>query len=68
MDEDLVSQLDQDDFMRVKLQIRPYDWTLDSGVSGRKAFVKQMFVTVVEDDFAAEFFDDDETEDDVPFA
>lgn len=68
MDEDLVSQLDQDDFARVKLQIRPYDWTLDSGVSGRKAFVKQMFVTVVEDDFSSEFFDDDETEDDVPFA
>lgn len=68
MDGDLISQLDQDDFARVKLQIRPYDWTLDSGVSGRKAFVKQMFVTVVEDDFASEFFDDDETEDDVPFA
>jgi len=59
MDEELINQLDMDDFARVKLQIRPYDWTLDSGVSGRKAFVKQMFVTLVEDEFSAEFFGDD---------
>lgn len=67
MDEDLIAQLDMDDFSRVKLQIRPYDWELDSGVSGRKAFVKQMFVTVVEDDFSAEYFDEDDEGEEIPF-
>lgn len=66
MDEELINQLDMDDFARVKLQIRPYDWTLDSGVSGRKAFVKQMFVSLVEDEFSAEFFGDD-VDEAVPF-
>ena len=56
-----------DDFERVKLQIRPYKWELDSGKSGIKAFVKQMFVTPVEDDFAAEFFDEDDEGNEIPF-
>lgn len=67
MDADLINQLDSDDIERCKLQIRPYDWTLATGKSGRKAFVKQMFVTIVEDDFAAEFFDEGD-EEEAPFA
>lgn len=67
LDGDLIGQLDMDDFERVKLQIRPYKWELDSGKSGIKAFVKQMFVTPVEDDFAAEFFDEDEERNEIPF-
>ena len=68
MDADLINQLDSDDIERCKLQIRPYDWTLATGKSGRKAFVKQMFVTIVEDDFAAEFFDEGDEEEEAPFA
>ena len=67
MDADMIGQLDADDIERCKLQIRPYDWTLATGVSGRKAFVKQMFMTLIEDDFSAEFFNDDYDEDEVPF-
>ena len=67
LDGDLIGQLDMDDFERVKLQIRPYKWELDSGKSGIKAFVKQMFVTPVEDDFAAEFFDEDDEGNEIPF-
>ena len=68
MDEELVGQLDYDDIVRAKLQIRPYDWKLDNGTSGRKAMLKQAYFTIEEDDFGAEFYHDDEgTEDDIPF-
>lgn len=67
MDEELVSQLDYDDISRAKLQIRPYDWELDNGTSGRKAMLKQAYFTIEEDEFGAEFYHDEEQEE-VPFA
>jgi len=55
-----VGQLDADDIVRAKLQIRPYDWELPTGVSGRKAMLKQMYVTIEQDDFGAEFYQHDD--------
>lgn len=69
MDEDLVSQLDSDDIVRAKLMIRPYDWELDNGTSGRKAMLKQAYFTIEEDEFGAEFYQDEyDGEEENPFA
>jgi hypothetical protein len=70
MDEELVGQLDTDDIVRAKLQIRPYDWELDNGTSGRKAMLKQAYFTIEEDDFGAEFYHDsiESDEEEIPFA
>ncbi len=68
MDGELISQLDTDDISRAKLQIRPYNWKLDSGKSGVKAMLKQAYFTIEEDDFGAEFYADEEGgEDEIPF-
>ena len=69
MDEDLVSQLDADDIVRAKLQIRPYDWELENGTKGRKAMLKQAYFTIEEDDFGAEFYQDEfeGADEEVPF-
>lgn len=64
--EDL-SQLDDKDTVitRAKVQIRPYDWKLPTGVKGRKAMLKQMYVTIEQDDFGAEYWRHDKEE--MPF-
>ena len=67
MTEDIVGQLDGDSIERAKLQIRPYDWKLDNGTSGRKAMLDQAYFTLVEDEFGAEFWEDDYEEEEVPF-
>ena len=59
LDADDIGQLDADDITRAKLQIRPYDWELPTGVKGRKAMLRQMYVTIEEDEFGAEFYNHD---------
>lgn len=69
MDEDIIAQLDGDNIVRAKLQIRPYDWKLDNGTSGRKAMLKQAYFMIEEDDFGAEFYQDEyDGEEEIPFA
>lgn len=70
MDEELISQLDYDDIVRAKIQVRPYDWKLENGTSGRKAMLKQAYFTIEEDDFGAEFYHDEEStaDEELPFA
>lgn len=69
MDEDIIAQLDGDNITRAKLQIRPYDWKLDNGTSGRKAMLKQAYFMIEEDDFGAEFYQDEYNgEEEIPFA
>lgn len=62
MDPEDLFQLDSEDTVitRAKVQIRPYDWKLPSGANGRKAMLKQMYVTIEQDDFGAEFYQHDE--------
>ena len=73
MDEDIINQLDADNLERVKIRVRPYDWKLANGTSGRKAMLDRAYFTIEEDEFDAEFYDDSfegeySGDEEIPFA
>jgi hypothetical protein len=49
LDEDSVEVLDYADIKTVDVVLNPYDWTMPNGDTGRKAYLKTMFVTINED-------------------
>ena len=51
-----VEVLDWVDIDTLDVVIRPYDWTVN-GSTGRKAYLKTMFVTIVEDDLEIKYND-----------
>ena len=59
LNEDNIDCLDNIDIARVDLDIRPYDWTLKSGKSGRAAYLQKMYVTQELDRFAERYGTDD---------
>lgn len=57
LSEQTIDVLDYTDIVEVDVVLNPYEWSIPSGASGVKAYLKTMFVKVDEDDLEKKYAD-----------